>query len=260
MLELNGYYCGGTGNGFPHSNDDVRLGNGTLNNYVQGSEKPIVFSDTAPTFTLQIWHNGTLIAEPKLQLVVPNSVLYLKVGDKYIALENIQLQGGQVYIGGVTPTILPDDSYLVPVYLTDMAYNALFNTIINENTEEEYVDIFAGGKNAYITDPMGGYIVFDGVVVADISGTAPEATTVAGTTVTWTISPKPETEIVMSDPVTTEETTTVIGEDGSEHTTIITTTTQWALNAVEIVYNVHLAVEKQALQAVRFMMLMDRQS
>ncbi|HQB32210.1 MAG TPA: SHIRT domain-containing protein [Erysipelotrichaceae bacterium] len=244
MLELNGYYCGGTGNGFPHSNDDVRLGNGTLNNYVQGSEKPIVFSDTAPTFTLQIWHNETLIAEPKLQLVVPNSVLYLKVGDKYIALENIQLQGGQVYIGGVTPTILPDGSYLVPVYLTDMAYNALFNTIINENTEEEYVDIFAGGNNAYITDPMGGYIVFDGVVVADISGIAPEATTVAGTTVTWTISPKPETEIVMSDPVTTEETTTVIGEDGSEHTTIITTTTQWALNAVEIVYNVHLAVEK----------------
>ena len=245
MLQLNltELYCGGTGNGFPKKNDDVRTGNGSLNNGVQGGIKPIVLDPNAPFFTIQIWYGNQLIAEPKLQLCVPNSALYLMVGTQFIALENIQLQGGDVYVGGVTPPTLPDGSFLVPVHLTDMAYNALFQTIVDQNTEEICSVEFESGVS--ITDTMGPYIVYDGFEMGDIiSGTAPPAAAEAGTTVYWSLQPKPESERTLSDPVVTVEETTVTSADGSVHLTRITTTTQWCLNPAEVVYNVHLDVTK----------------
>ncbi|MGI6315218.1 MAG: Spy0128 family protein [Christensenellales bacterium] len=246
ILELNidSLYCGGTGNGFPKTNDDVRTGNGSLNNGVQGGEKPITFSPTSPTFTIQIWYNGQLIAEPQLQMVVPNSGLYLKVGEQYIALECIQQTGHGITIGGQTPEILPDGSYLVPVYLTDMAFDALSTTVVNEETEEETVIVFEGEGSATITDTMGDYIVYNGFAEGDIAGAPPPAAAQTGTTVTWSLSPKAAADITMTDPVQTVTEETVIGVDGTEYYTRVTTTTQWYLNAAEVVYNVYLDVAK----------------
>ena len=248
MLEVNSQslYVNGAGNGFPDNTGvDVRPGNGSLSNSTQGAPKPLETPvATSPYFTIQIKYNGLVIAEPKLQLVVPNSVFYLKVGTQYIALDNIRVQGGVITVGGQTPTVLSDGSYLVPVNLTDNAYNALFNTIVNEETQEETVIVFDNEGSASIVDPMGSYIVFDGFVNGDIYGTAPAAATEAGTSVTWNISPKATDSVNKTDPVVTVTQETITRPDGSTVTTRVTTTTQWYLNVAEIIYKVYLDVEK----------------
>ena len=95
-----------------------------------------------------------------------------------------------------------------------------------------------------ITDTMGDYIVYNGFAEGDITGPPPPAAAQTGTTVTWSLSPKAEADITMTDPVQTVTEETVIGVDGTEYYTRVTTTTQWYLNAAEVVYNVYLDVAK----------------
>jgi LPXTG-motif cell wall-anchored protein len=250
MLDLSSldYYVGGTGNGFPKKNNDVRTGNGTLNPGVQGGEKEIVFKPHAPNFTIQMWYNGEIIATQVLQLCVPNSVLYVKIeGVGYVALENILLHGNTILFGDPAVERQPqeDGTYLVPVYLTDMAYDALHSTsVVTDETTVDSVIAFGAQCRSYITDPMGAYIVYDGAVNADIKDPQPPAESEAGTTVNWALNPKAEADITKSDPVVTVVNSTYTDANGDVHNVKTTTTEQWYLNVSEIVYNVHLDVSK----------------
>ena len=125
---LNNLYTGGSANGFPECySGQEHTGNGALADRLKGSAKNCEPGNVRFKLVITYNENGHdyLIAQPVLSLGVPNSVLYLKVGDDFICLENIQDNGGRITIGGDTPEMDGEGNYIVPVHLTTMAYNAL---------------------------------------------------------------------------------------------------------------------------------------
>lgn len=185
---LNKLYTAGTANGFPECySGQEHNGNGALADDLKGSPKPCNPGDVR--FKLEITYEKDghtyLIAQPVLSLAVPNSVLYLKVGEDFICLENIQVHGGRITIGGRTPDRDAAGNYIVPVHLTTMAYNALLNTIVNDETTTTSSSIIVGKDgSASITDQMGDYITYDGNASGDIKS-SPDAHDAPGGTVNW---------------------------------------------------------------------------
>ena len=247
--DLNQLYTGGSANGFPTCySGQEHTGNGALADNLKGSAKNCEPGDV--TFKLIITYEKDghtyTIAEPVLSLGVPNSVLYLKVGDDFICLENIQDNGGRITIGGRRPDQDADGNYIVPVHLTTMAYNALLNTYVDEETSTSSSSIIVGEDgSASITDQMGDYITYDGNASGNISNN-PTKHSAPGGTVEWELDPKsiskPEDPSKITE--TIETTTETDPETGATTEVTVITRTWWAENLVEINYDAHLNVDK----------------
>ena len=247
ILQDDKCYVGDPSNVLPKESIDVGKGSGYLYSGVHATEKEIQFEEGKPTFIFQILYQGQLIAEPKLQNVVPNSCLYIKAGTgQYILLANIKERGKRILVNDEEVSPLYDKTYLVTINLSDKSYEALFNFVSSKVSVEESVVAFGSETTATITDPMGDYIIYDGVVNADIFGETPVAASEAGTTVNWNLKTKAEKDIEKTDPVVTSITeSNFTSADGTIRIIRTITTEQWCLNVAEIVYKVHLDVEKQ---------------
>ena len=250
MLEIDPtmMYIGGPGNKYGDkdpSEDPDWPGNGSYCSGTGSTTHQLPFDENGDKYKFMIYHDGVLIADPVLQLAVPNSSIFLKVGDKFICLENIK-HGTQTPFGDLEYDSV-NGYYIVPVYLSEASYGALFETYIStiEGEETSVIIVGDGEDPVTITDPMGAYIVYDGVdenFSSDVSSPA-AAAAAPGTTVTWTLDPKTnpeETEHITHDP----EVTTIPQPDGGSITTTVVKTTWWDLNVAEIQYKVHLDVTK----------------
>ena len=196
--QLQSLYTAGSANGFPDAYPgQEHTGNGSLAPDLKGSAKSCEPGDIRFKLIITYEKDGHtyLIAQPILSLGVPNSVLYLKVGEDFICLENIRQNGHRITIGGQTPAQDDDGNYIVPVHLTTMAFNALLTSHTSEETTTTSTLIVGDDGTAGISDPIGdstnSYIVYDGFVSGDIvEGTAPDPSTEPGGTVNWQIDPK----------------------------------------------------------------------
>ncbi|MBQ1906902.1 MAG: hypothetical protein II173_01880, partial [Firmicutes bacterium] len=158
ILELNNLngtalYWGTPGNGGtlpdPHPDEAPGAeGSGAVadNNDMQ-KPRATATEEGSPFFRFNIMHNGILIAEPKIQLVVPNSMLYLRITvgenpdkdhDYFIMLGHIELAPKPIHLvnadGSRTNLVYDeeDGAYPIPVNLTDMAYNCLLNKVTQQ--------------------------------------------------------------------------------------------------------------------------------
>ncbi len=169
------------------------------------------------TIYITMTYQGQIVGQGEVEAGVPNSSVYLEVGNQFIVLGHFPNKATSVTLN---------------VELTDRAYEALFNVISTQTSSQDTIISVNGSNGTTVTDTMGTYIVYDGIY--EIDGTA----SASGSTVTWTPSAKSNPST--SEPVTTQTTT----QQGENTVVTETVTSWWNYNVAEFTYKVHLDVEK----------------